>query len=200
MRAVAVEMILGDVEQDADRRIERGRKIDLEGRALDDMHAPGALARGGSSDRIAVPILPPSCASKPAAARRCAISAVVVDLPLVPVMAMNGASGAMCRRSRQNSSMSPITSAPALRASSTVQCGSGCVSGTPGASTSAAIFDQSAVAQIGRRDAGRVGLGDAFGVVVAGDDLGAAREQRAGARKARSRRARRRRPVCPRRS
>ena len=40
-RAVAVEVILGDVEQDADRRIERGREIDLERGALDDVHAPG---------------------------------------------------------------------------------------------------------------------------------------------------------------
>src|SRR5262249_6208544 len=39
--------------------------------------------------------------------------------------------------------MSPITSTAALRASPTVQCGAGWVSGTPGDSTSAAIFDQS---------------------------------------------------------
>ena len=40
-------------------------------------------------------------------------------------------------------------------ASSTDQCGSGWVSGTPGASTSAATFDQSMRAQIGGGDAGR---------------------------------------------
>src|SRR5438067_1107551 len=56
--------------------------------------------RGGSSDRIAVPILPPIWVSYPATFVRCAISAVVVDLPLVPVMATNGASGACRRRSR----------------------------------------------------------------------------------------------------
>src|SRR5262249_52036387 len=39
--------------------------------------------------------------------------------------------------------MSPITSTAALRASPTVQCGAGWVSGTPGASTSAAILLQS---------------------------------------------------------
>src|SRR4051794_19498012 len=39
--------------------------------------------------------------------------------------------------------MSPITSTAALRASPTVQCGAGCVSGTPGVSTSAAMPDQS---------------------------------------------------------
>src|SRR3954467_11512052 len=96
--------------------------------------------RGGSSDRIAVPILPPICVSKPATCIRCAISAVVVYLPLVPVMATNGASGAWRLRSRQNSSMSPITSTPASRAFITLQWGVGCVSGTPGASTSAAKF------------------------------------------------------------
>ena len=39
-RAVAVEMVFGDVEQDADRGIEARREIDLERRALDHMHAP----------------------------------------------------------------------------------------------------------------------------------------------------------------
>jgi hypothetical protein len=82
-------------------------------------------------------MLPPTCTSWPAAFRMCAISAVVVDLPLVPVIATNGAAGATARRSRANSSMSPITSTPASRAIFTDQCGSGWVSGTPGASTSA---------------------------------------------------------------
>ena len=102
------------------------------------------FGRGGSSDRIAVPILPPSCASIPAEATRWAISAVVVDLPLVPVMATKGAPGAWNLRSRQNNSMSPITSTPAFRASATTQCGAGWVSGTPGASTRLAILLQSA--------------------------------------------------------
>src|SRR6476660_3210873 len=96
-----------------------------------------------SSDRIAVPILPPIWASCPAERRRCEVSAVVVDLPLVPVMATNGAVGATRRRWRQNRSMSPMTSTPAACASAADQCGAGCVSGTPGASTSAATRDQS---------------------------------------------------------
>ncbi len=75
-----------------------------------------APIRGGSSDRTGVPILPPSCASRPADASRCAISAVVVDLPLVPVMATNGASGTFAARSRQNISMSPMISTPAASA------------------------------------------------------------------------------------
>src|SRR3984885_10387070 len=53
-------------------------------------------------------------------------------------MATNGASGAWRRRSRQNSSISPMTSTPACCAASTVQCGAGWVSGAPGVSTKAA--------------------------------------------------------------
>jgi len=105
-------------------------------------HVPGprtaARARGWR-----LPILPPTWGSRPARPSRCPVSAVVVDLPLVPVMATNGASGACARRSRQNSSMSPITSTAAACASPADQCGAGCVSGTPGASTSAEILDQS---------------------------------------------------------
>src|SRR5690606_100426 len=71
-------------------------------------------------------------------------SAVVVDLPLVPVMATKGERGACARRSRQNSSMSPMTSMPHSRARRTLQCGSGWVSGTPGASTSASKREKSA--------------------------------------------------------
>src|SRR5579862_4103545 len=59
-------------------------------------------------------------------------------------MATNGEPGATCARSRQNSSMSPITGTLACCARRTIQCGAGWVSGTPGASTSAAILDKSA--------------------------------------------------------
>src|ERR1700761_4805973 len=55
-------------------------------------------------------------------------------------MATNGVSGAWRRRSRQNSSMSPITSTPDCRASSALQCGAGWVSGAPGVRISAAKF------------------------------------------------------------
>ena len=41
-RAVTVDMVLADIEQNADRRIERGRQIDLVGRHLDHMHAAHA--------------------------------------------------------------------------------------------------------------------------------------------------------------
>src|SRR3984893_17561113 len=97
----------------------------------------------GSSERMAVPMLPPTWASQPAQRRGGATRSVVVDLPLFPVMATKGASEVSRRRSRQNSSTSPITSTPAARARRTDQCGVGCVSGTPGASTSASARDQS---------------------------------------------------------
>ena len=41
-RAVAVDMVLADIEQDADGGIERGREVDLVGRHLDDVHAAHA--------------------------------------------------------------------------------------------------------------------------------------------------------------
>ncbi len=39
---MAIDMVFADVEQDADRRIERRRKVDLVGRHLDDVHPPHA--------------------------------------------------------------------------------------------------------------------------------------------------------------
>src|SRR5215207_5122894 len=90
-------------------------------------------------------MLPPICTSLPASRRMWATSAVVVDLPFVPVMATKGAAGAILPRSRQNSSMSPMISTPARFASAADQCGSGWVNGTPGDRTRAAKRDQSAV-------------------------------------------------------
>ena len=124
-------------------------------------------------------MLPPSCVSKPALAHRCAISAVVVDLPLVPVMATNGAWGACARRSRQNSSMSPITSTAMARASPTDQCGRRM--GQRHARRQHQRRDLRPVkfAQIGDRNAGARRIGDAFRTVIPADDVGTAGEQRA---------------------
>ena len=104
-------------------------------------------AAGGGRSRTGTPILPPIATSRPASLSTWAISAVVVDLPLVPVMATNGASGARAARSRAKSSMSPTTGTPASSARLTVQCGSGWVSGTPGASTNSLKLRQSACAR-----------------------------------------------------
>ena len=94
---------------------------------------------------MASPILPPMATWQPASRSRCAVSAVVVDLPLVPVIPMTFALEFCASRWRKNSSVSPITSIPADSAFLTVQCGSGCVSGTPGASTSAPSSCQAAL-------------------------------------------------------
>ena len=93
-----------------------------------------------------MPILPPTWVTIPACFSTQPIRAVVVDLPLVPVMATTRGRWPSGRASsaRANSSMSPITSTPAARALSTVQCGLGWVSGAPGDSTRAANPDQSA--------------------------------------------------------
>ena len=102
-----------------------------------------------SRPRTPKPILPPMRTSRPAWATTWAMSAVVVDLPLVPVMATifgrlwAGAAATV----RAKSSISPRISTPASRAISTVQCGSGWVRGTPGESTRAAKSAQSDLAR-----------------------------------------------------
>lgn len=75
-----------------------------------------------------MPRLPPTATGTPADFRMWPISAVVVDLPLVPVTAQMRASG----QARRSSWMSPVTGTPAARAARTAGCGAGCVSGTPG--------------------------------------------------------------------
>src|SRR5579859_4060692 len=102
-----------------------------------------------SRSRTPTPMLPPMRTSRPAWAQTWPISAVVVDLPLVPVTAT--IFGRLCSGAaftvRAKSSMSPTISTPAALAFSTVQCGAGWVSGTPGDSMRAANCDQSAVAR-----------------------------------------------------
>src|SRR5271169_635437 len=102
---------------------------------------------GGGRSRIGTPILPPIATSRPACRKTWAIRAVVVDFPFVPVIATKGAAGARAARSRAKSSMSPTITRPAAFAHSTVQCGLGSVSGTPGARTKSWNFDQSAAAR-----------------------------------------------------
>ena len=106
------------------------------------------------------------------------MSAVVVDLPLVPVMATNGASGASFARSRQNSSMSPMISTPAAFASLADQCGSGWVSGTPGREDERGEARPVGGAKIGGLDPLPLRLRHRFGAVVAGNDARPAALQR----------------------
>ena len=93
----------------ADARIERRREVDLDTTSIRStwMRPRRAAPDRGSARRYCRP----SATSRPAS-ERWAISAVVVDLPLVPVIATNGASGARAPRSRQNNSMSPMISIP----------------------------------------------------------------------------------------
>src|SRR5205814_843926 len=69
----------------------------------------------------------------------CPISAVVVDLPLVPVRPTKRASG----WARASSSTSQMIGLPAARAAVATGCGSGKWLGMPGLITSAVTFDQS---------------------------------------------------------
>ena len=89
-RAVAVEMVGRDVEQDGDVGIKLTAQVELVGRAFE--HIDRAAVRPPSED--AVPILPPSARRGPPLRDMWPIRAVVVDLPLVPVMATMGAPGA----------------------------------------------------------------------------------------------------------
>ena len=100
-------MIRRQIDQHADRGVERRREIDLIGRALDDVYAIGVrrLERKDRRTDIAAELR----ILTGGRAEMCSVSAVVVDLPLVPVMATNGACGrvtafvrgrtARCRRS-----------------------------------------------------------------------------------------------------
>ena len=103
-------MVRRDVEEDADRRLQARREVDLKRRHLNDMDAV-VRGRRKRQDRRADVAAHLHVAA--GLAQDVGDSAVVVDLPLVPVMATNGASGARFARSRQNSSMSPMISTPA---------------------------------------------------------------------------------------
>jgi hypothetical protein len=169
--AVAVEMIRRQVEQDAGGRVDRGREVDLVGRAFDHIEAVGRrrIERHDGAADIAAHLRVAAGGLEDVR-----VSAVVVDLPLVPVIAMNGALGAAALRSRPNSSTSPMISTPAPRANSTVQCGLGWVSGTPGDSTKARNAGPVGLAQVGC-DAPRLSRATLSGLSSQADHLGSAR-------------------------
>ena len=107
-------MVGRDVEQHADASA-RARARGRSGRTSTRSHgcgpAPAARAPGSACRYCR-----PSARRGRPRRRIWAISAVVVDLPLVPVMATKGAAGAILARSRQKSSMSPMISTPAALA------------------------------------------------------------------------------------
>ena len=89
-------------------------------------------------------------------------------------------------RSRQNSSISPITSTPACCAASTVQCGAGWVSGAPGVSTSAAKFAHDTLRRSAVMNPACAPSARLIDAVVAGDHVRSARLQGVAARQPRA--------------
>ena len=122
---VTVEVVGGEVEPDRDVGVEAVGALELEARDLDreDRLAPSSPPRSRSGESRCC--RPPGRRA-PAASRTAPRPAVVVDLPLVPVMAARRP-----RRWRKASSISAITSTPASRAA----CSSGRSHGTPGDTT-----------------------------------------------------------------
>jgi hypothetical protein len=76
-------------------------------------------------------MLPPISAGTPERSSKWWTSAVVVDLPLVPVMPTTLCAGRLARACAK-SSMSPITGTPAAAATSAIGCR---LSGMPGETT-----------------------------------------------------------------
>ena len=87
--------------------------------------------------RAAGPRLAPAALGMPATVQICASSAVVVDLPLVPVMPANFARQPLPRTARYSSSASVSTGTPCATAQAACSCGLGNLCGMPGESTSA---------------------------------------------------------------
>ena len=121
--AVAVQVVLGEVEQDGGLGRERQRVLELE-RATPRATTVVAGASVPGSEVSAVPTLPATFTGSPASRCRWPISSTVVVLPLEPVTAMNSCSPS----SRQPVSYSPSTGIPRSRAAATT----GASFGTPG--------------------------------------------------------------------
>ena len=131
-------------------------------------------------------MLPPSATSRPASLSTWAISAVVVDLPLVPVTATNGASGARAARSRAKSSMSPTIGDARFLGELHRP-----VRFRMGQRHAGREHEQPEAPPVGRGEIGepKPGRGCALarlGAVVPGRDLGAAFDERAQRRQARA--------------
>ena len=184
-RAVAVEMIFGEIDQDADRRIERGREIDLIGRALDDVNAVTVgLRRRERQDRgadIAAEL-------RVHAGRRGEMG----DQRRRRRFAVGAGDGDE-RRVRR---VMPALAAEQFDVADHLDAGLVRERRRPmrrrmgerhaGRQHQRRDLAPIGVAQIGGRNAGRVGFRHARRVVVEGDDVGAAGEQRAGARQPRA--------------
>ena len=125
--AVAVEMVGRDVEHTATSKRERLAAARA-GRTTAPAHRRRRCPSGVEVERAA-PILPPTATRPPASARMWPISAVVVDLPLVPVMPTKRGVAAAAAAS---SSTSPTIGTPAARAARPPDAACGKVCGMPG--------------------------------------------------------------------
>ena len=143
-------------------------------------------AAGGGRSSTGTPMLPPIATSRPASSSTWAISAVVVDLPLVPVMATNGASGALAPRSRAKSSMSPTIGTPASSARLTVQCGVGMGQRHAGREHEQPEAAPVGLSEIDQRNSRSRSAFASGGAVVPGGDFGAAGDQRPRGRQSRA--------------
>ena len=179
--AVAIEMIFAEIDQDADRGIERRREIDLIGRALDDVNAhrldPAGARRRQRQDRGA------DIAAKLRV--HCGRSREMGDERRRRRFAVGAGDGDEGRMRRQASALA----AKQLDVADHFDPGCSRELGDP---VRRRMGERNAgrehkrgdprpvdVMQIRRRDAGGVGLGDALRIVIEGDDIGAAGEQRA---------------------
>ena len=131
-------------------------------------------------------MLPPICTSRPADRNRCAVSAVVVDLPLVPVMAT---------KARLRRVAAPLAAEQLDVADHLDRCGAR----QPHRPVRRRMGERHArrehqrgdfrpvdMAKVGRGNAGAGRLRDRIRIVVPADDVGAAGEQRTGADQSRA--------------
>ena len=174
-RAVAVDMVFADVEQNADRRIERGREIDLVGRHLDHMHPahPRRLQRQDRGADIAAHL-----------------GVVAGNLHQMRDQRCGGrfAVGAGDRHERRLRGMAPPLTAEQFDVADHLDGGLTRHQHAPvrrrmGQRRAGGEDQRGKVrprhrAQIGGDEAGLCGLGDIVGAVVAGDHFGAAGLQR----------------------
>ena len=193
MRAVPVEMVFGHIEQDADGCAQRGCEIDLIRRHFEHVHTLGAerLQRQHRHADIAAHLRVEAGAfDKMRGERRRGrfpVGAGDRDQRTMqrPTLRARGRT-VRCRR---------LLRRRHCCANCTVQCGSGCVSGTPGASTSAAMPTNRPLSDLYGQPRGLC-VGEHLLAVVEDHDLGAAFDQRAGRRAARICPGRKWRPSC----
>ena len=192
MRAVAVEMVFRDVEQNADGGMQRRREIDLIGRHFQHVDAAGRerLERQHRHADIAAHLRVAAGAVEEMRDQR--------GGGRFAVGAGDGDERAVCgrdfARSRQNNSMSPMISTSALRASADRPMRRRMGERHAGRQHQRGDVRPIELAQILRLEAGGVRLGQLLLVVVEDDDLGAACDQRARRQQARICRGRRPRP------